>query len=113
MLRTCLKSKTPRIGAKTLYIEPGSPWENGYCESFSGKLRDELLNGEIDLLQPEGSHRCYRALAQALQHDQTALIAELSTTGSAHISASNPSGSERGNTVVSIPLVQKDFVRSR
>jgi transposase InsO family protein len=57
MLRTCLKSKTPRIGAKTLYIEPGSPWENGYCESFSGKLRDELLNGEIDLLQPEGSHR--------------------------------------------------------
>jgi putative transposase len=34
-------------GAKTLYIEPGSPWENGYCESFNGKLRDELLNGEI------------------------------------------------------------------
>ena len=36
-----------RVGAKTLYIEPGSPWENGYCESFNGKLRDELLNGEI------------------------------------------------------------------
>ncbi len=32
---------------KTLYIEPGSPWENGYNESFNGKLRDELLNGEI------------------------------------------------------------------
>jgi putative transposase len=31
----------------TLYIEPGSPWENGYCESFNGKLRDECLNGEI------------------------------------------------------------------
>ena len=31
----------------TLYIEPGSPWENGYLESFNGKLRDELLNGEI------------------------------------------------------------------
>jgi transposase InsO family protein len=30
-----------------LYIEPGSPWENGYCESFNGKLRDEFLNGEI------------------------------------------------------------------
>jgi transposase InsO family protein len=30
-----------------LYIEPGSPWENGYVESFIGKLRDELLNGEI------------------------------------------------------------------
>ena len=30
-----------------LFIEPGSPWENGYNESFNGKLRDELLNGEI------------------------------------------------------------------
>ncbi len=35
------------VGAKTLFIEPGSPWENGYCESFNGKLRDEFLNGEI------------------------------------------------------------------
>ena len=37
----------PRVGVNTLYIEPGSPWENGFCESFNGKLRDELLNGEI------------------------------------------------------------------
>ena len=36
-----------KVGTKTLYIEPGSPWENGYCESFNGKLRDEFLNGEI------------------------------------------------------------------
>jgi putative transposase len=36
-----------RVGVKTLYIEPGSPWENGYNESFNGKLRDELLNGEV------------------------------------------------------------------
>jgi len=36
-----------RIGVKTLYIEPGSPWENGFNESYNGKLRDELLNGEI------------------------------------------------------------------
>ena len=35
------------VGAKTLYIEPGSPWENGYNESFNGCLRDALLNGEI------------------------------------------------------------------
>ena len=35
------------LGVKTLYIEPGSPWENGYLESFNGKLRDELLNAEI------------------------------------------------------------------
>jgi len=34
------------LGVKTLFIEPGSPWENGYNESFNGKLRDELLNGE-------------------------------------------------------------------
>jgi putative transposase len=36
-----------RIGVKTLFIEPGSPWENGYCESFDSKLRDELLAGEL------------------------------------------------------------------
>lgn len=36
-----------KVGVRTLFIEPGSPWENGYVESFNGKLRDELLNGEI------------------------------------------------------------------
>jgi transposase InsO family protein len=36
-----------RLEVGTLFIEPGSPWENGYIESFNGKLRDELLNGEI------------------------------------------------------------------
>ena len=35
------------VGVRTLFIEPGSPWENGYVESFNGKLRDELLDGEI------------------------------------------------------------------
>ena len=35
------------LGTRTLYITPGSPWENGYCESFNGKLRDECLKGEI------------------------------------------------------------------
>jgi len=35
------------IGVKTLFIEPGSPWENGYNESFNGKLRDEVLNREV------------------------------------------------------------------
>jgi len=37
----------PKVGVQTLFIEPGSPWENGYCESFNGKLRDELLAREI------------------------------------------------------------------
>jgi transposase InsO family protein len=35
------------VGARTAYITPGSPWENGYCESFNEKLRDEPLDGEI------------------------------------------------------------------
>ena len=43
VLRNWLKE----IGVQTAYIEPGSPWENGFCESFNGTLRDELLNGEI------------------------------------------------------------------
>ena len=43
MIRTWLN----KLGTKTLFIEPGSPWENGYIESFNGKLRDELLNREI------------------------------------------------------------------
>jgi transposase InsO family protein len=44
---TALREWIAAVGAKTAYIEPGSPWENGYCESFNGKLRDECLNGEI------------------------------------------------------------------
>jgi len=36
-----------RLGVTTLFIEPGSPWENGYIESFNGKLRDELINREV------------------------------------------------------------------
>ena len=42
-----LRTWLGKVGTGTLYIEPGSPWENGYCESFNGKLRDECLNGEI------------------------------------------------------------------
>ena len=42
-----LRGWLKRLGVKTLFIEPGSPWENGYNESFNGKRRDELLNREI------------------------------------------------------------------
>ncbi len=42
-----LRKWLAKVGTGVLYIEPGSPWENGYCESFNGKLRDECLNGEI------------------------------------------------------------------
>lgn len=46
-IATAVQQWLTQIGVKTLYITPGSPWENGYCESFNGSLRDELLNGEI------------------------------------------------------------------
>ena len=47
MVAKKLRNWLGRLGTKTIYITPGSPWENGYCESFNGKLRDELLNGEL------------------------------------------------------------------
>jgi putative transposase len=46
-IATAVQDWIAAVGAKTAYIEPGSPWENGYCESFNSKLRDELLNGEV------------------------------------------------------------------
>ena len=39
-----LRQWLARLGTKAVYITPGSPWENGYCESFNGSLRDECLN---------------------------------------------------------------------
>ncbi len=47
MIARSLQEWLAQLGTKTLYIEPGSPWENGYCESFNGKLRDECLKLEI------------------------------------------------------------------
>ena len=40
-------TRPPWFGSKKVHVEPGSPWKNGYCESFNGRFRDELLNGEI------------------------------------------------------------------
>ena len=42
-----LRDWLDKVAVNTAYIEPGSPWENGYIESFNARLRDELLNGEI------------------------------------------------------------------
>ena len=47
MVAKALRKWLRRLGTRTIYITPGSPWENGYCESFNGKLRDEFLNGEM------------------------------------------------------------------
>lgn len=46
-IATRLRMWFKKLELKPLFIQPGSPWENGYVESFNGKLRDELLNGEI------------------------------------------------------------------
>jgi len=42
-----LRKWLSELNVKTLFIEPGSPWENGYVESFNGKMRDELLDREL------------------------------------------------------------------
>jgi putative transposase len=47
MTAKVIRSWLGQLGTRTLYIEPGSPWDDGYCESFNGKLRDECLNQEI------------------------------------------------------------------
>ena len=53
---TAVRDWLSRVGVKTLFIEPGSPWENGYNESFNGKLRDELLNRELFLSLAEARY---------------------------------------------------------
>jgi len=60
--------------------EKGSPWENGYIESFNGKLRDELLNGEIFYSLRE-AQIVIELMAPALQHDPPAFLARLSAPG--------------------------------
>ena len=72
---------------RTLFIEPGSPWENGYNESFNGKLRDELLNGEIFYTLKEAQiviENWCPAPPNPLQHDPNTQFFELPTTGTAN-----------------------------
>jgi transposase InsO family protein len=79
---------------RTLYIEPGSPWENGYIESFNDRLRDELLNGEVfdTLLEAqvlvERWRRHYNAVRphSALGYGPPALEAALPWAGSTALS---------------------------
>ena len=69
-----------RLKVKTLFIEPGSPWENGYVEPFNGKLRDELLNRE-DFTTLFGSEGPHRAVATGIQRDLATQCPGLSATG--------------------------------
>ena len=65
-----------RVGVKTLFIEPGSPWENGYNESFNSKLRDEILNMEIFYILKEAKV-LIRTMATSLQHGQATPLTRL------------------------------------
>jgi hypothetical protein len=66
-----------RVGVKTLFIEPGSPWENGYIESFNGKLSDELLDGEVfdTLLEAKVLIERYRVRYNHVSYCHTSLCA--------------------------------------
>ncbi len=96
------------VGAKTLYIAPGSPWENGYCESFNGKLRDELLNGEIFYSLKECQGQISLPMAPPLQHCQAALITWISPARTPDFCADSvPSRRDIRYAIISITLVQK------
>jgi putative transposase len=55
MVAKVLREWLTGLGTGNLYIDPGSPWENGYCESFNGKLKDECLNGEPKVSEAKSS----------------------------------------------------------
>ena len=87
------------VGAKTAYIEPGSPWENGYVESFNGKLRDELLNMEVQHApRPQDPDR---AMAGALQHRATTLLLGIpaARAGGHHAEQADAAWSSRINRI--------------
>ncbi len=67
------------MDVKTLFITPGSPWENGYNESFDGKLRDELLYMEKFYTLEEAKVLARRAMAVSLQYGPPSQFAQLPT----------------------------------
>ena len=69
-----------RVEVKTLYIEPGSPWENGYNESFNGTLGEEVLKREI-FYSLEEAKVLIEPVAAGVQHHPTPQLAPLPTTG--------------------------------
>ena len=74
------------VGAKTAYIAPGSPWENGYVESFNARLRDELLDGEIFYTMRE-AQIIIESWRRALQHGAPAWLNRLPAAGTRGVRA--------------------------
>ncbi len=87
------------VGAKTTFIEPGSPWENGYVESFNARLRDELL-GRRDLLLTEGGTDHHRRLAQTLQHQAASQRLGIPTSSTRN---HHPPGAKTNNALTITP----------
>ena len=106
MTAKIVRSWFAKLGAKTLYIEPGSPWENGYCESFNGKLRDECLNGEIfySLKEAKVVIQQWRKHYNTIRpHSSLNYRPPAPQTSAPEMP---PSGTDHSNAIVSIPLVQ-------
>ena len=94
------------IGVQTLFIEPGSPWENGYNESFNGKLRDQLLNGEIFYSLKEATV-IIEGCANTLQHPKTPFSTRLQAHGTG-----DPSHQTHPNQSTSHHAVNSDTLTS-
>jgi putative transposase len=91
-----LRKWLARTGAVTLYIEPGSPWENGYCESFNPKLRGEFLNGEI-----------------LVQHRTATLFAGISAAASSGIANPSSLGAWRSGKQTTLSTSPQTRLRRR
>ena len=107
-IATKLKEFLDAAKVETLYIEPGSPWQNGYGESFNGRLRDELLNSKMvrDLRRPARGEVARGLLAARVQPREAAQLARLHSAGGlrgaacrrcARGSAPSLRGGKRGN----------------
>ncbi len=67
------------VGAEAAYIEPGSPRENGYCESFNARFKGRTIEWG-DILYPKRSPGCHRTMAEALQHEAAAFSSRIQNT---------------------------------
>jgi len=81
---------------KTLFVAPGSPWENGYVESFNSKLRDELLNRELFLHIDELRYVADRWRMDYNHYRPHSSLGYMAPAAFAGMVAKNPSGPQRG-----------------
>jgi putative transposase len=100
-------------GVKTLYVAPGSPWENGYVESFNSKLRDELLNRELFLHIDELRYVADRWRMDYNHYRPHSSIGYMAPAAFAEMLAKNPSGPQPGKSPPcrpNLPSCPNDFL---